>query len=58
MDTMEDMVMSIQKQHKKEQKVEGLKMMRANRYASVPEHECENCRCKRYSPCCCIKAKE
>ena len=48
--------MSVQEQHKKEQKVEGLKMMRANRYASVPEHECHNCRCKRYSPCGCTKA--
>jgi len=22
-----------------------------------PKHLCENCNCKRYSPCCCKKAK-
>lgn len=41
---------------KKEKKIEGLKMMRADRYARTPEYVCENCKCKRYSPCGCTKS--
>ena len=50
--------MAIQEQHKKEPKLEGIHQMRADRYARVPEYSCPNCKCKRYSPCDCIKSKE
>lgn len=32
----------------------GLKKLR-KRTGKKPEYECPNCRCKRYSPCTCMK---
>jgi len=32
----------------------GLKSMRAVT-GKAPKHECSNCKCKRYSPCKCMK---
>lgn len=52
--------MEIQEQEKqpskKEQKVKGIKSMRAGRTSGTPDFNCNNCGCKRYSPCGCIKA--
>ena len=36
----------------------GLKKMRANQNSKTPEHACANCKCKRYSPCTCMKSYE
>jgi len=37
--------------------IKGLKALRSSR-ARKPEHVCENCSCKRYSPCNCkVKVK-
>lgn len=37
------------------QKTKGLKGMRRNTADKKPKHECSNCKCKRYSPCTCMK---
>jgi hypothetical protein len=37
-------------------KGKGLKMLRMNQNDKVPKHECSNCKCKRYSPCTCMKS--
>ena len=47
--------MAVEEIHKKEKKLEGIHSMRADRFARNPEFPCENCGCKRYSPCSCIK---
>lgn len=31
----------------------GLKKLRRNSTDRLPKYECENCKCKRYSPCGC-----
>ena len=32
----------------------GLKSLRGG-YGKEPTHECSNCKCKRYTPCTCMK---
>lgn len=34
--------------------VKGLKLLR-KATSDKPNHECSNCKCKRYSPCYCMK---
>lgn len=41
----------------KNDSVLGLKRLRANSHDKTPQYECGNCKCKRYSPCGCIKGK-
>jgi len=36
----------------------GLKALRANNVDKKPTYECPNCKCKRYSPCGCMKKQE
>ena len=43
---------------KKEQNIKGLHAMRAGRTSGTPDFFCENCKCKRFSECGCIKSKE
>jgi len=35
----------------------GLKKLRANSVDRVPRYDCDNCKCKRYSPCGCERKK-
>jgi len=42
--------------NKKEHKTKGLKKLRISQTSKTPDYFCENCKCKRYSPCGCIKA--
>ena len=37
------------------QQILGLKKLRKNSIDDEPKYKCENCQCKRYSPCKCIK---
>jgi hypothetical protein len=39
----------------KNKQSKGLKKLRANIQDKEPTHYCENCKCKRYSPCYCEK---
>ena len=34
---------------------DGLKKRRQNTTDKTPQHYCENCKCKRFSPCKCMK---
>ena len=38
--------------------MEGLKKMRANQKDKTPQYDCANSKCKRYSPCTCMKSYE
>ena len=37
--------------------LKGLKKLRRNTEDKVPKYACENCKCKRYSPCTCTKGE-
>jgi hypothetical protein len=51
--------MLIPKKDYKMEKKEIKGLIRLRRVSgSVPTFECSNCKCKRYSPCTCKKAKE
>lgn len=40
-----------------EKKSLGLKALRSGRDSKGPQHQCDNCRCRRYSPCTCQRKK-
>ena len=34
---------------------DGLRKLRKNQNQKTPQYDCSNCKCKRYSPCGCMK---
>lgn len=35
--------------------IRGLKLLRNNTHDRSPRYHCDNCKCKRYSPCTCMR---